>query len=593
MKRFFLLSAFLAGCFVVAEAVPARGGVKKSLVLSDGTMVVGERMGDEYLSWWRGEDGVDYRWDASVGAYVAEDLVALREVSEPLRMAANARRSERMARSRRASSLGGEHITYTGVKKGLVILVNFTDVTFSRLHSLSFYEQVMNDVSGLSSAYGFKGSVKDYYLSQSDGQFELDFDVAGPYTLSQSSSYYGESTSTANDRRPGEMIYEACQLADDDVDFSLYDWDGDGEVEQVVVLYAGPGEASGGDEDTVWPHESSLSSMVGKTFTSDGVTVDTYACMNEVAYTYSSVTGGYDTSSTLAGGSGVGTICHEFSHCLGLADMYDILYSGYYGMGTYDIMDQGAYNGDSFSPANYTSFERIYCGWVEPIELSAATSVLNFPSWEDYPQPFIIYNSGCSDEYYLLENRQLDGWDAELYGNGMLILHVDFDETIWSYNYVNTNANYSNLYNDHQRCTIFHADNESGTSTVRAVAGDPYPGTSGNDALTDSSSPAATLYNINAAGKYYMNKPITNITQNEDGTIAFDFMGGSTSNIVYDAISDVAAECSVEGDALVRVYDTAGRLVYRAQSERFNVGAVPATGVLIVRRGDSVEKIVK
>ena len=584
MKKALLLAVMTLVWAGLAHAIPARKGVMKTITISDGSTVTAELMGDEYLSWWQDADGTAYCLDDESGLYAVADLSLLRETSEPKRLAANTRRSARLSKARKAATLGGDHLTYTGTKKGLIILVNFTDATFSRLHSLSFYQQVANDISSLSSAYGYVGSVKDYFLDQSNDQFELDFDVVGPYTLSQNYAYYGEATSTDVDRRPGEMVYEACQLADDDVDYSDYDWDGDGEVEQVVVLYAGPGQASSDDEDTVWPHESSLSSMIGKTYVADGVTVDTYACVNEVAYNSS--------GSTLAGGSGIGTICHEFSHCLGLADMYDILYSGYYGMGTYDIMDQGSYNGDSFSPANYTSFERIYCGWVEPIELSKATSVKNFPAWDEYPQPFIIYNSGNSDEYYLLENRQQVGWDAELYGEGMLILHVDFDANVWSYNYVNTNANYSNLYNDHQRCTIFHADNESGSTTVKAIAGDPYPGTSGNTELTDSSSPAATLYNANSDGDYYMGKPITNITQNDDGTIAFDFMGGSTSNIVYDAIEDILAD-GIDAHALVQVFDIAGRQIYSTRADQFSVSAIPASGVLIVKSGDSVRKILK
>lgn len=581
MKKLLLLAAALMLTATMTQAIPAKKGLTKTLTLANGSTITAELMGDEYLSWWQTADGIAYRLDSESGLYTPADLDALRSHGQTLREAANSRRR---AKARKAATLGGDHITYTGTKKGLIILVNFSDVSFTRLHSLAFYQQVANDVSSLS--YGYKGSIKDYFLSQSNDQFELDFDVVGPYTLSNGYAYYGEATSTDNDKRPGEMALEAVQLADDDVDFSDYDWDGDGEVEQVVVLYAGPGEASGGDEDTVWPHESSLSALVGKTYTGDGVTIDTYACVNEVAYN--------SAGTALAGGSGIGTLCHEFSHCLGLADMYDILYSGYYGMGTYDVMDQGSYNGDSFSPANYTSFERIYCGWVEPIELSTATTVRNFPSWESFPQPFIIYNSGNSDEYYLLENRQLDGWDEELYGNGMLILHVDFDANVWSYNYVNTNANYSNLYNDHQRCTIFHADNESGSTTVKAIAGDPYPGTSGNTELSDSSAPAATLYNANAAGKYYMSKPITNITQNDDGTIAFDFMGGSSSNIVYDAIESLVAESAATNpDALVSVYDVAGRLVYTTRADQFSLSAIPAGGVLIVKCGNSVSKILK
>lgn len=582
MKKEILLAALLVIGNCVAEAIPVKPGMKKTLTLSDGTTVVCERMGDEYLNWWQADDGTAYQLGED-NLYVAADLTALQDLAVPKRIADHDRRADRLSKARKAATIGGDHITYTGTKKGLIILVNFSDKSFATGHTANFYNKMANNIGNLT-LYGFVGSIKDYFLSQSNDQFEVDFDIAGPVTVSQTYAYYGGNDSSGSDKRPGEMVYEALQLVDDDIDFSDYDWDGDGEVEQVVVLYAGPGEASGGDEDTIWPHESSLSNMVGKTLTLDGVTINTYACCNEIEYA--------DSYYTVERVAGIGTICHEFSHCLGLADMYDILYSGYYGMSYWSIMDSGAYNGDSYCPANYTSFERIYCGWVEPIELSTATSVLNFPAWDSYPQPFIIYNSGNSDEYYLLENRQYEGWDESLYGAGMLILHVDFDETVWSYNYVNANANYSNLYNDHQRCTIFPADNNT-TVSLAGLAGDPYPGTSGNASLTDSSTPASTLYNANASGTYYMSKPITSITQNDDGTIAFDFMGGSTTNLLYNAIESLVAESATNPDALVSVYDVAGRLVHTARAGQFSLNAVPASGVLIVKCGDSISKILK
>ena len=153
-----------------------------------------------------------------------------------------------------------------------------------------------------------------------------------------------------------------------------------------------------------------------------------------------------------------------------------------------------------------------------------------------YGQAFVVYNDNNKNEYYLIENRQQNVgiWDKQLPASGMMITHVDYDENIWAWNNVNTIVNYSNQYgpeyayrdNDHQRLTIFHADNEEGSS-ADSQAGDLYP-FNGNNSLTDTSSPAATIYQ----GGTTMGKPITNITQNEDGSIDFDFMGGSNDNII-------------------------------------------------------------
>lgn len=383
---------------------------------------------------------------------------------------------------------------------------------------------------GFTNSLGFKGSVKDYFLAQSNGQFELDFDVVGPYTLSQNMAYYGAHTKDGDvDAKAGHMVLEACQMADKDVNYKDYDWDGDGEVDQVFVIYAGFGEADGGSEDTIWPHESMLSaSTVGKRYeTKDGVNVNTYACGNENTY-------------DMLGRSrinGIGTICHEFSHCLGYPDLYDTKNSGNFGMGSFDLMCSGSYNGESFCPPNYSAYEKWFAGWITPTVLDKPASVKGMQAQDvKYGQAFVVYNDNNKNEYYLIENRQQNVgiWDKQLPASGMMITHVDYDENIWEWNNVNTFVNYSNQYgpehayldNDHQRLTIFHADNEEGAST-KSQAGDLYP-FNGNNSLTDTSSPAATIYQ----GGTTMGKPITNITQNEDGSIDFDFMGGSNDNII-------------------------------------------------------------
>ena len=285
--------------------------------------------------------------------------------------------------------------------------------------------------------------------------------------------------------------------------------------------------------------------------------VDTYACANEMERVINNATGTYTNELKLAG---IGTICHEFSHCLGFADMYDTSSNGgNYGMGFYDVMSAGSYNGGGFTPCNYTAYERIYAGWTEPIVLNEPATIKAMQSSEDYGRPFILYNDKHPDEFYTLENRQKKGWDAELYGSGLMITHVDYDQTKWGINQVNASAS------DHQRCTIFHADNDADGTVLESIKNDLYPYMSGgvplNDELTDDSRPAAKLYNKNADGTKSMGKPITAIKKNVNGTISFDVMGGNEDNILDNTTSETAIK-DIKADtrkADNRVYSIDGR----------------------------------
>lgn len=557
MKKIILLISILLSTIDI-HAIPALNGAKKFIKLTDGTEVLAELKGDEFMSYWETADGKQYVRNGQADTYIPADIKTMYANAQMRRSLANSSRMTRAASVMSRTSIGGDHTTYAGKKKGLIILVEFSDKSFKSGHDNAFYQNVANQV-GYTSILGFKGSVKDYFLSQSNGTFELDFDIVGPVKLSHNYAYYGAHDDANNDVKPGAMVAQACLLADSQVDFSKYDWNNDGWVDQVYILYAGPGEASGGDENTIWPHESHLDySDYGKTLSLDGVGINTYACGCELTYSYvyNRITGSYQTIERT---DGIGTICHEFSHCLGLPDFYDTRNNTNYGMGTWDIMDEGSYNGNSFCPPNYTGYEKIYCGWIDAIELNKATTVKNMKSSADYGKPFIVYNAANANEFYLLENRQQSGWDASLYGKGLLITHVDFDKTTWEYNVINSIVSYSNLVNDHQRCTIFHADNESGQRTTSSIAGDPYPyiGTDGtvNKELTNTSSPADSVYNKNADGTFLMNKPITNITQNADGTVSFDFMGGSTTNIITGIKTINQSAEALQG----RIYSIDGR----------------------------------
>lgn len=503
-QRIFILNALL--CLVLSVwAVPAKRGVWCSLFLVDGTEVKAQLVGDEFLHYYVSEDGTKYVQDESTGLYrkMTDEVTAQRRAA--VRRAQAQGRQKRMLRKAQASNV------FQGTKKGLIILVQFTDSKFKSGHDLALYRRIANEVNY--SDNNFRGSIKDYFKAQSHGQFELDFDVAGICQLQHPYAYYGKN-SNDNDVRAGQMVAEACLWAHEHgTDFSKYDWDGDGEVDQVFVLYAGHGEASyDKDPDTIWPHMHYLSaSDYRKSLSLDGVTVDTYACSSEL-----NGDGNLD---------GIGTFCHEFSHCMGFPDLYDTSYAGWFGMGDFDLMCSGSYNGDSKCPAGYSAYEKAQCGWLtlkDMTNIEQETSIVGVQPMSADGDAYIIKNKGHEDEYYILENRQKTGLDSYLPASGLMITHVDYDADIWDWNMPNTSGKYEDANgntktNDHQRLTIFRA----GKSTDEyGDASDLYPYGS-NNSLTKTSSPASTLYNTNSDGSKYMHVAITDIAIAADGTASF------------------------------------------------------------------------
>ena len=495
-----------------SRSVPAKRGVWRTVTLSNGLTVKARLCGDEHAHWWQAEDGSCFDVD-SLGkgkAVVPQELMS----KARSRMAAR-RQAARRVNAKKASqriATNGNKGKFQGQRHGLIILVNFADSKFNTSKfgpTQTLYSRIANEAN-----YGennFKGSISDYFKAQSGGQFLLDFDVAGPVTLPHRYSYYGQNDDYGYDMRPKEMVREACQAVDRSVDFSKYDWDGDGEVEEVFVVYAGNGEHDTNNQpNLIWPHMDNLANY-DEQLTLDGVTINTYACASEL-----------NSNKTL---SGIGTFCHEFSHCMGFPDMYDTASDGNnFGMGSWDLMDYGSYNGDGYVPAGYSGYEKMVCGWTTPIELDKPMTVNGMERLADMGQTYIIYNKGNRNEYYILENRQQSGFDKYLPGSGLLIEHIDYDKDIWEWNAVNTtNGGYyaegstTPSYNDHQRITIFHANNieyDGNNATY------PYASL---DSLTDSSQPAATVWNANADGTYLMHCRVYGITQNADGTVAFSF----------------------------------------------------------------------
>lgn len=500
MKRILLsISAVLAA--IAIQAMPVKPGIWRNITLADGTVVKAELVGDEHLTYWRTADGACYRQTPSAGVFSKVELSALQSEYDAV-VAQKAAREKAILESARTSMpvKKVEGSKFQGKKKCLVILANFADTKFKPEHTLDLYKQIINGENYSDETLGFKGSVRDYFKAQSGGQFEIDFDVVGPVDLPKGYAGYGKNDASGRDQTAlvYPMVEDAVNLAKDQVtDWKQYDWDGDGLVEEVFVLYAGHGQATyPQDPDLVWPHKSAIDPMT----VADGVKVSVYACSCELGATEAI--------------DGIGAFCHEFSHCMGLKDHYDINGRGY-GTGFWDIMCFGCYNGNSFLPAEYNSYEKMFCGWKEPIVLNAEPQKIEgMKALAAGGDTYIFYNDGNENEYYMLENRQKTGWDAALPGEGLIVLHVDYSKGAWEDNQVNYNA-------ARQRMTVIPADNTLG-STDEDKAGDAWP-YQGNNSLTNYSRPACTVYNANTDGTGYMNKYLLNITQNADGTISFEY----------------------------------------------------------------------
>ena len=320
-----------------------------------------------------------------------------------------------------------------GDVRSLVILVNYADVSFSVANPNEAFTKMLNEENY--SDNGGTGSARDYFIASSTGVFRPSFDVYGPVTLPHTRAYYG-----GKDGDAVLMVIDACDILEHEIDWSLYDENGDGDVDNVFIYFAGHNEAEGGPEEAVWPHRYYVFTEKGdKTIQyyykgKDGKDywLWDYACTSELS-------GEYGTNMC-----GVGTFCHEFSHVLGLDDLYDTTNSDNYTVGAWDIMCYGNYNNEGRTPPTFSAFERFLLGWMTPEELTEAKDFTLEPI-ETSNKAFLIsskpHNLDASNpnptEYWLIENRQRLGWDQPagcLAGTGLLISHICWNKKRWDNN---------------------------------------------------------------------------------------------------------------------------------------------------------------
>ena len=468
-----------------SQAVPAMPGLWRTITLEDGTKVRAELRGDEFCHFYMDKNRQCYVKSRANRFRKADLDECLKEAEMNMKAERPGTVSQGPNGMRRSPKRVNNN--FTGTKKAIVILMQFQDKSFDQSvptqfgyeSTLALYKSLINERN--LNLPPFHGSVRDYFIEQSDGKFEIVFDVVGPYTSTKEWAYYGANNETSNGIHKKELIQEAVNRAiEDNVDFSPYDWDDDGNVEEVFVLYAGQGENDGGPEECIWPHMSNdigISGGIQQTIGEKTVTINTYACTNELGTNHYDDDG--DTRTYYTQLSGIGTFCHEFSHCLGYPDMYDInkQYKGNE-MGRWDLMCSGSYNGawngghsdwsnqrNGYCPAGYTSFERWWAEWIKPIKLDDPQKVTKIKplggtptgGTTDHGNAYVVYMPGSEKsifgQYYLLENRECANWDYALPWRGLLITYVHYNATLWENNRLNTVS----TSNTHERITNFQA----------------------------------------------------------------------------------------------------------------------------------------
>lgn len=407
--------------------------------------------------------------------------------------------------------------------RGLLILVEFADKKFEQHNSQLAFDSLAN--SDNYTYNGATGSCKQYFSDQSSGKYIPHFDVVGPVALPNNMAYYGDDMNREDDRYLFDFILDACQGADQlGVDFSNYDNDNDGFVDFIYVLYAGYGQADGGEAATIWPHTWDLKSVLyfgyhnqSEYFANsetdyllpqiDGKILNKYACSNELKYTTKARTG-------------IGTICHEFCHVLGLPDYYltttDPVVAQRNTPGAWSLMGYGNYLNDGNTPPNFSVYDKYFLGWLEPSVLSTSQS-LEIPA--DGKTTYMLASNekhvsdGAyrTDTVYYIENRQREGWDAYLPGHGMLIWRVIYDDSDW----------YNNCPNDFvARYLLVSAEKRSSPYTTGAEKQEvPFPGKN----------------NVTTYAPFTHNK-IENI-QEQDGVITCDFV----TTTMPSSLEDVTA----------------------------------------------------
>ena len=525
----------------------------------DGTQLTILLHGDEHFHWTTTTDGVllagkgsayyvaqvsaDGQLSATtLLAHEAEQRTTLEAAAVSSQMERHALFFERSAVApRRVPSIssGEKYFPHSGTPRVLIILAAYQDKAFTVANPVMSFEQYFNSEAEQVTYSNNEGrnycSVAQYFKLSSGGQFTPQFDIVGPVTLPHDMAYYGGSTAGGSDEKFVQLCTDACEQVKEQVDFSLYDNDGDGVAELIYVLHAGLGENTGGPAESMWAKCGSLGITV------NGTKITFGGCHSELF-----------RGTTI---NGIGVFCHEFSHGMGLPDLYPTVSgaarnSANQSMQSWDIMDYGLYNENvvtddagathrysSYAPAAYTAWEREVMGWTTIQPLSPATSAYSLTPLLDGGTAYKIQNPKKENEYIVLENIQQQGLNNGARGHGLLAYHVDYaNSTVKMGDSPNNTAG-------HPRVAVIpsggiaistyitYKSTEQPSSTKpyseaewkASHAATPFPGTAGILRLTDEQQlPNFNFYNTEA-NDGLVGHGLFNITEEADGTVTFGY----------------------------------------------------------------------
>lgn len=442
-----------------------------------------------------------------------------------------------------------------------VVMVNFADRKFREDHDAKKISRFFNE-SGYKDEAGSKGSVRDYFLAQSDSLFAPQFEVVAQVTLPNGYAYYGkDSQSGTTDPNSITFVKDVLAEAEKQVDFSKYCLEGTSKVPMVALMFAGPGQQSSfedGNSDYLWAKfQQSSFSVNNKT-----VTIGSYFMGNELLQQYGS------SPNDIKGAEldGVGLFCHEFGHALGLPDFYNTSKSSssFTTMGYWDIMDYGQYFYDGYRPVEYTAYERSYMGWLPVEELTDVAQFVRVLPLDgsvknrEGARAYVVRNPENKKEYYIFSAPHTNKWHASMMGEGLFVLHVDYERANWNGNSVNTKA-------DRQRMTYVPADNvKEGSGSglglkiselFKRISADLFPlqnDTININSLTDDTTPATILH---TGSTKKLSRPIYNIERHEDGSVTFSYLDATLTGINQVLTPAQASKTNTT------IYDVLGRRI--------------------------------
>ncbi|MBD5171206.1 MAG: M6 family metalloprotease domain-containing protein [Bacteroidales bacterium] len=491
----------------------------------------------------------------------ASDLVVPRSGIKGLKPQLTESRTSEIKKARKHLKTG--QYDYTKFR-GLVILVEYEDAPFIRSDAREIFNDMINkpDYEGymsdnlLPSLVPCTGSVRDYYYENSSGLFDPKFDVVGPVKIPYSQFYARKSTGAQ------ALVTAALNAADELIDYKDYDTDKNNRVDMVYFIFSGAGSNfSGNDERLIWPHASTVMGL-----SLDGVSFERYACSTELY--------GQPAARQL---DGIGTVCHEFSHVLGLPDLYDVDYETggqAFHPQRWSVMASGSYLNMSKTPCGYSLFERMALGFANPKLIESPGEYTIKPLNEGGTPDGARINSAVPNEFFLLEARTKTRWDAYLPGEGLLVHRVDStDASVWENNKVNAKPNHTYL-------ELLRAQPVMSTATtIKDSDSDPFPGSAGITSLTNATSPSIRSWTMSATPLI-----LEDITQNENGSISFSVKADNVPTLVEDfqTMAPTGADTTnVDGRFTKWDFTSKARIVSRPDSTGVDLQTVKGSEIFI------------